>query len=109
MNTGDIEEKELIDLLAGSKTKKPSRDFSIRLTELLIAKYHKKRVQKSSFEKHFGKFVLFFLVCSNVLIFYDLSLFSAEPLFFICAAFFVIGVGLLLVLMGRFRNQSFFA
>ncbi len=106
MKKYSIEDEELIELLRKSKLEEPSENFIKRLTESVIGRYHKKKIPESIFDKYFGRFVLFFLVFSNLLFLYDLNLFQAEPQLFMGVIGFVIGLWLLMALMIRFRRPS---
>jgi hypothetical protein len=106
MKKHSIEDEELIALVKKSKIEVPTEDFTKRLTESVIGRYHKKKVPESIFGKYFGSFVIFFLICSNLFFLYDLNPFQAEPQFFMGVIAFVIGLWLLMVLMIRFRKPS---
>lgn len=107
MKKNGIEERELIALLTKSKMERPSEDFSKRLTKLVIEQHQAELVTESPFEKHLGKFVLLFLICFNMFFFYELKLFSVEPMLFISLIAFILGAWSLIFLMGRFRKFSF--
>ncbi|TMU57352.1 hypothetical protein [Flagellimonas algicola] len=106
MKKTNIDETELTELLKELKPEKADKGFSKRMTEVILDAYSNNVVKSSLFEKYFGKFVLFILVCFNMLLFYDLIASSTNTLLLVCAIAFVVGVWILIVFLKRFGNPS---
>lgn len=107
MKKNDIEEKQLLTLLKKKGLDIPSEDFSEKLTGLIIQQYERGQSYGSVFERQFGKFIIFFLLCSAILLFYNLKLFSIKPLLTFSIMAFVFGFWTLIAFMKKFAKPSF--
>lgn len=106
MNKSNIDEQELLSLLKKSGLDIPSEDFSKQLTESIIQQYERTQSYRNLFERQLGKFIIIFLVCCSILLFYNLKLFSIEPLLTFSIIAFVLGFWILIAFMKRFNSLS---
>jgi hypothetical protein len=92
MNKTNIDEKELIAILKESGLEKPTKEFSDRLSYIIVQGYKRNPAVEYKAEKWLGKFILSVLVFFNLLFFYYLNPFSVQPEFFLSVAAFVLGL-----------------
>jgi hypothetical protein len=92
MNKPDINEKELIAVLKESGAEKPTKEFSDRLSYIIVQQYKRNPSKEYKAEKWLGKFILSVLVFFNLLFFYYLNPFSVHPELFISVVAFVLGL-----------------
>lgn len=107
MKKPNIEEKELLALLKKNRLEMPSDEFSNKLKGLIIEQYHREQSFGSLVERQLGKFIIFFLICSAILSFYNLKMFSIEPLLAFSIIAFVLGFWTLIAFMKKFGNPYF--
>tara|TARA_B000000460_G_C21467796_1_gene371133 strand:+ start:176 stop:502 length:327 start_codon:yes stop_codon:yes gene_type:complete len=105
MSKANIGEKELIDLLKKGELKKPTKEFSKRLTSVIIQEYEQKQGIEYKVENWLGKFILLVLVFFSLLFFYYLNPFSILPEFFISVSAFVMGLWGLIGLLKKAKFQ----
>lgn len=98
-------EKELVTILNERGLEKPTEAFSKRLAYIVVHSHERPSATEYKAEKWLGKFILSVLVFFNLLFLYYLNPFSIQPELFISVAAFVVGLGVLIVLVRR--RQSF--